>query len=156
MSFYIIQGGSRLEGSLPIHGAKNAVLPILAAATLCGDCVLQNCPHLSDVEVAMDILRHLGCEANWQGEELLTRQTHGGDCCIPNCLMVAMRSSIVFLGAIIARFGYGELTLPGGCELGSRPIDLHLEALSQMGAVILEEGKSLICSAPTGDRKSVV
>ncbi|MEG0853818.1 MAG: UDP-N-acetylglucosamine 1-carboxyvinyltransferase, partial [Angelakisella sp.] len=71
MSFYIIQGGNRLEGSLAVHGAKNSVLPILAAATLCDDCRLSNCPHLTDVEVAMDILRHLGCSAMWQEDEIL-------------------------------------------------------------------------------------
>lgn len=150
MSFYIIQGGNRLEGSLAIHGAKNSVLPILAAATLCGDCRLLNCPRLTDVEVAMDILRHLGCSAEWQGSEIVTTQTAGGDCHIPDELMGAMRSSIVFLGAVMARFGCAQLTLPGGCELGSRPIDLHIAALSLMGAQIAEDGKTLFCTAPTG------
>lgn len=150
MSFYIIQGGNRLEGSLAIHGAKNSVLPILAAATLCGDCTLQNCPRLTDVEVAMDILRHLGCDAHWQGSQIVTSQTGGGDCHIPDELMGAMRSSIVFLGAIVGRFGCAEVTLPGGCELGSRPIDLHLSALTSMGAEIVEQGKTLLCTAPSG------
>ncbi|MEG1943044.1 MAG: UDP-N-acetylglucosamine 1-carboxyvinyltransferase, partial [Angelakisella sp.] len=139
-----------MEGNLTIHGAKNSVLPILAAATLCGDCRLCNCPRLTDVEVAMDILRHLGCSAAWRGGEIVTVQTAGGDCRIPTELMGAMRSSIVFLGAIMARFGCAEVTLPGGCELGSRPIDLHLAALTQMGAEIAQDDKTLFCRAPAG------
>lgn len=150
MSFYIIQGGKRLEGSLSVHGAKNSVLPILAAATLCGDCRLSNCPHLSDVEVAMEILRHLGCDARWDGNEIITRQTCCGDSCIPDGLMGAMRSSIVFLGATIARFGNAVLSLPGGCELGNRPIDLHLTALARMGVITLEQEGMLLCHAPDG------
>lgn len=150
MSFYIIQGGSRLEGSLSVHGAKNSVLPILAAATLCGDSCLLNCPRLSDVEVALEILQHLGCDATFEEGVIRTCQTAGGNCCIPDDLMVAMRSSIVFLGAVVSRFGCAQMTLPGGCELGSRPIDLHLAALSQMGVETAQEGKLLCCSAPHG------
>ncbi|MEG1875633.1 MAG: UDP-N-acetylglucosamine 1-carboxyvinyltransferase [Angelakisella sp.] len=150
MPFYLIQGGRPLEGSLPVHGAKNAVLPILAAATLCSDCVLEGCPRLSDVEVALDILRHLGCYAAWQDDSIVTRQAVGGSCRVPSQLMGAMRSSIVFLGATLSRFGCAEFTLPGGCELGSRPIDLHLKALTAMGAVIDEQGGSLFCSTPNG------
>lgn len=150
MSLYIIQGNNRLEGTLAIHGAKNAVLPILAASTLCADSTLCGCPELSDVEVALDILRHLGCDATRHGDCIVTRQTSRGNCRIPDTLMSAMRSSIVFLGAIIARFGCAEVTLPGGCELGSRPIDMHLLALAQMGVEIEEEGVSLRCTAPSG------
>lgn len=150
MSVYIIRGGNRLAGSLTVHGAKNAALPILAAAAVCGDSVIENCPNLTDISVAMEILRHLGCRAERQGGAIVTTRGGGGDCRIPDRLMGAMRSSIVFLGGMIACHGCAELALPGGCELGARPIDLHLSALGQMGAVIHETGGRLFCSAPEG------
>ncbi len=150
MSHYIIRGGNRLTGTLAIHGAKNSALPILAAAAVCGDSMIHNCPHLTDISVAMEILRRLGCQVERQGDAIVTTRASGGDCRIPDGLMGAMRSSIVFLGGMIARHGCAELTLPGGCELGARPIDLHLGALGQMGASITESGGRLLCSAPDG------
>ena len=156
MSHYIIRGGNRLEGALTIHGAKNAALPILAAAAICGDSVIHNCPDLTDITVAMEILRHLGCEARRQGDAIVTTQGQAGDCRIPDELMGAMRSSIVFLGGMVARHGCAELALPGGCELGARPIDLHLAALERMGARITEAGGRLLCSAPEGLRGAKV
>ena len=152
MSHYIIRGGNRLVGALGIHGAKNAALPVLAAAAICGDSVIHNCPRLTDIGVAMKILRHLGCGARREGDTIVTTRGTGGDCRIPDGLMGAMRSSIVFLGGMVARHGCAELALPGGCELGARPIDLHLAALSRMGARITETGGRLVCSAPEGLR----
>ena len=152
MSVYIVGGSSRIEGSLKIHGAKNSALPILAAAVICGDCVIENCPDLTDISVALNILEHLGCQVRREGSTVLTRRLEGGDHCIPNELMSAMRSSIVFLGGIIARHGRAEVTLPGGCELGHRPIDLHLSALRQMGVRIDDENGALVCEAPKGLR----
>lgn len=150
MSVYIIRGGNRLSGQVTVHGAKNAALPILAAAAVCGDSVIRNCPDLTDISVAVEILRHLGCRAVRQGDAIVTTRSRGGDCRIPDRLMGAMRSSIVFLGGMIASHGCAVLSLPGGCELGARPIDLHLSALGQMGAVIEETGGRLFCSAPEG------
>lgn len=139
-----------MAGTLAVHGAKNAVLPILAAAVLCGDCVLHNCPDLTDVSVAMEILGHLGCTARREGSTIITTAGSGGDWRIPDDLMKAMRSSVVFLGGMIARHGEGEISLPGGCELGSRPVDLHLFALEQLGAQVQEEEGKLRCTAPGG------
>ena len=102
------------------------------------------------MEVALSILRHLGCDARREEDRIVTTQTSGGSCVIPDQLMGAMRSSIVFLGAMISRFGCAQVTLPGGCELGSRPIDLHLSALRQMGAEIEEDCGALRCRAPKG------
>ena len=150
MSVYTIRGGNRISGEVPVHGAKNAALPILAAAAICGDCVIHNCPRLTDVSVAMEILQCLGCKVRRQGDAVVTTGGGGGDCRIPDRLMGAMRSSIVFLGGMVAKNGAAQLTLPGGCELGARPIDLHLSALSQMGAVIREGGGQLHCTAPEG------
>lgn len=115
-------------------GAKNSVLPILAATLLSGEvCRIRHCPRLRDVETAMEILRHLGCRADWQGRDLLVDAADLTRWDVPDHLMSRMRSSVVFLGAILARCGQAEMTYPGGCELGARPIDLHLAALRSMG-----------------------
>lgn len=148
MSQIIIQGGTRLEGTLAVQGAKNSVLPILAASILHpGRTVLRGCPHLSDVESSIRILRHLGCRADWEGEELVIDASDLSRWDIPDHLMREMRSSVVFLGSILARMGWAELSHPGGCELGPRPIDLHLAVLRQLGADIREEGGCLRCTA---------
>lgn len=148
MSHITIQGGRRLEGTLYVQGAKNSVLPILAATILHpGRTALLGCPHLSDVEASIRILRHLGCRAGWEGEVLAVDASTIDRWDIPDHLMREMRSSVVFLGAILARLGWAELSHPGGCELGPRPIDLHLAALRQLGADLREEGGCLRCMA---------
>lgn len=150
MSVYTIRGGNQISGVVPVHGAKNAALPILAAAAICGDSVIRNCPELTDISAAAEILECLGCKVKRQGDAIVTTKSGKGDCRIPDRLMGAMRSSIVFLGGMIACHGCAQMALPGGCELGARPIDLHLSALGQMGAVIREGGGRLICTAPEG------
>ena len=146
MSYYEIQGGRPLSGSLAIHGAKNSVLPILAACLLAsGQSVIQNCPDLSDVSTTLDILRLLGCRADREGDTVVIDTTGLTRCDIPECLMREMRSSVIFLGALLARLGEAELSYPGGCELGPRPIDLHLTALRALGAEIMEEQGVLCC-----------
>ena len=145
----MIEGGRRLSGDLTVQGAKHSVLPILAACILSGDvCVLQRCPHLEDVDTSIDILRHLGCAVRWNGPDLEVDSSTLTRWDIPDRLMRRMRSSVVFLGAILARCGQAELSYPGGCAIGARPIDLHLSALRTLGACIREEGGSLNCTAP--------
>ncbi len=147
MSIWRITGGKSLYGDIKIQGAKNAVLPIMAAAIITGcETELINCPELSDVDAAMSILRHLGCIAEREGDTVYIN-SHG--MCrtdIPHDLMREMRSSVIFLGAILARAHRAEMSYPGGCELGARPIDLHLEALRSLGAEISDHGGSLFCS----------
>ena len=148
MSYLMIGGGRPLHGRIAVQCAKNSVLPVLAAALLAGDtCRIAECPRLSDVETAAEILRHLGCTAQWDGGDLLVDTTHISRCDIPEELMRKMRSSVIFLGAILSRCGQAELSYPGGCELGPRPIDLHLTALRTLGAEINEIGGSLLCRA---------
>ena len=145
-----IVGGNRLVGSVTAHGAKNAVLPILAATVLCHGAEIKNCPDLSDVAVSCHILRHLGYAVGRQGDTLTLHREENGCRDVPPEWMRAMRSSILFLGGMLARCGGVSLCPPGGCALGGRPIDLHLSALRQMGAVITEEGDTLRCTAPGG------
>lgn len=143
-----ISGGRRLEGEIPIHGAKNSALPLLAATLLAADVSeLANCPRLSDVTASLAILRHLGCGVTQEGDRVTVDATHLRCGHVPDALMRAMRSSIVFLGAIVARCGEAVLTYPGGCELGPRPIDLHLSALRRLGVAVEEEHGRIRCCA---------
>lgn len=147
-SAFVITGGRPLGGSVKIHGAKNSVLPILAATILSGrQEVICNCPSLKDVDSSIRILRHLGCQVRREGECVTVDSgpMHRFD--VPDSLMREMRSSVVFLGAILARAGEACMSFPGGCELGPRPIDLHLSALRALGAEIVEEGGNLLCRA---------
>ena len=146
MSVYMIDGGRRLSGEVKIQGSKNSSLPILAATLLCGgECVLYNCPRLSDVEASLDILRYIGCRARREDSAVIVDTGSVTRCDIPPALMRRMRSSIIFLGAMTARFGRVRMSFPGGCELGPRPIDLHLNALRSMGVEICEDHGELDC-----------
>ena len=138
MSHLVIRGGSRLRGEAGIQGAKNSVLPILAATLLTADQVeLRGCPRLRDVDASVRILEGLGCTARWEGKNVLIVDARGlSGWAVSEALMREMRSSAIFLGAILARCGQAELSYPGGCELGPRPIDLHLAALRDRKSVV--------------------
>lgn len=153
MSMYEIQGGRPLGGRLRVQGAKNSVLPLLAAALLApGQSVIHNCPDLSDVSATLDILALLGCRVAREGETVTVDAAALSGSAIPKRLMREMRSSVIFLGALLARTGSARLCYPGGCELGPRPIDLHLAALRGLGAEIREDGECLTCTASRGLR----
>ena len=141
-----INGGVKLCGSTVVHGAKNSVLPIMAASILAeGESIIHNCPNLTDVDVSIKILTHLGCRVSRCGDTVYIDSSTMNHCDIPEVLMREMRSSVVFLGAILARAGEVILSYPGGCELGPRPIDLHMMALRTLGADIEERGGNIIC-----------
>ena len=147
----VINGGRRLEGETQVHGAKNSALPLLAATILAhGECILHNCPMLTDVDAACRILSCLGCRCSRNGSTVCVDSSNVCGNEIPDNLMREMRSSIVFLGAVLGRTRRCRLTFPGGCELGARPIDLHLAALREMGAEIEEQHGWLECAAPGG------
>ena len=146
MSQLLIKGGKQLEGELSVQGAKNSVLPILAATLLTKEpVVLQGCPRLRDVDASLRILHALGCTARWDNDDLVIDSSGMNDWRISDDLMREMRSSAIFLGAILARCGQAELSYPGGCELGPRPIDLHLAGLRDLGAEISDAGGHLRC-----------
>ncbi len=146
MAKLIIEGGKPLRGEIDVCGAKNAALPILAATVLCGGvCRIHNCPRLSDVDAAMKILTHLGCTCAREDGCVVVDSSAVTSCEIPDDLMREMRSSIVFLGAIAGRCREARLSFPGGCELGPRPIDLHLQALRALGLQIDEAHGGLDC-----------
>jgi len=151
MSEIIINGGKRLSGKVNVQGAKNSVLPVLAGTVLCGgESVVHNCPLLSDVETSLKILKHLGCKCGREKNTVIIDSSGVSEYDIPDSLMREMRSSVVFLGAVIGRMGKAVISSPGGCELGPRPIDLHLSALERMGVTITEEHGYLNCTAENG------
>ena len=148
MSVLKITGGRALSGSVRVQGSKNSALPLLAASVLTeGVSVFRNCPQLTDVQNAVAILRHIGCRVYADGDALYVDSTGPLRPDIPDELMREMRSSVIFLGPLLARCGETALCLPGGCELGPRPVDLHILALRRLGAEITEIGERLCCRA---------
>ena len=147
MGKLMIDGGVPLSGEISVHGAKNSSLPLLAATLIsAGRSVLHNCPQLSDVDTACRILEHLGCSVQREGDTVTVDSSEMSCSEIPESLMSEMRSSIVFLGAIAAQLGTARVCFPGGCELGPRPIDLHLSALQQLGLEIQDDHGYLDCT----------
>jgi len=138
MDKLVITGGARLEGEIRISGAKNAVLPIMAATLLADSPVrVRNVPHLHDVTTTMELLGRMGAELlldESMNIEVDTCAIH--TLCAPYELVKTMRSSILVLGPMLSRFGQAEVSLPGGCAIGSRPVDLHIKGLQALGAQI--------------------
>lgn len=151
MAEIVINGGKQLSGEIAVQGAKNSVLPVLAGAVLCdGECVIHNCPDLSDVQTSIKILRGLGAKVSYENRTVTVDCRCVDSYEIPENLMREMRSSVVFLGGIIGRMKKAVISSPGGCELGPRPIDLHLSALKKLGVLINEEHGFLKCDAENG------
>lgn len=151
MKKIVVNGGKPLDGSIDLQGSKNSSLPILSAAVAVeGISVIHNCPDLTDVTAALKILEHIGCKIKREGHTVIIDSSCASRFDIPEKLMREMRSSIVFLGALLARFGAASVTSPGGCEIGLRPIDLHLSALRRMNAEIVETGGQLDCRVKGG------
>lgn len=147
MSSFIINGGRHLVGESFVTGAKNSVLPLLAATYLC-DCetVLHNCPELTDVDASLKILEFLGCKCKREDKTLIIDSSGCDGFVIPETLMREMRSSIVFLGAVASKCKKAVMSLPGGCELGPRPIDIHIDALKKLGADVQFCNGKIICT----------
>lgn len=151
MEKLVINGGRPVDGKIELQGSKNSVLPILAAAlAVSGTSVIHNCPKLTDVSAAIKILEHIGCKVRQEGHTVTVDSSAVSCAEIPERMMREMRSSIIFLGALISRFGFAKVSAPGGCEIGLRPIDLHLSSLKRMGVRISENGGALECDARNG------
>ncbi len=141
MAKLVIQGGNRLEGTIPISGAKNSALAIIMAAALAhGESVLENVPQDTDVAIACQILEELGAKTFWDEEGRLHIRANGIRAYqAPYELVRRMRASFYIAGVLLARLGKAEVPLPGGCSLGSRPVDFHLKGFTAMGAEITIE-----------------
>ncbi len=144
---YIVEGGARLFGNVRVSGAKNAVLPILCACLLCDDGQVQltNCPDITDVTYTLEILKKFGCSV-FADSKQITVNANSVHSQILDCDEVSkLRSSSLFLGATLGRFGYAKQCMSGGCELGARPIDIHLDAFRKMGIICKTEGNFIEC-----------
>ncbi len=156
MQKLIIDGGTPLNGEIEIQTAKNAVLPIIAACILTEEpVVIEKCPHLNDIDAMLDIMRHLGCSAEFSGDNLIV-------CCrdvalnvIDSDLTGKLRSSIFILGSILSRCRRAYISHPGGCEIGLRPIDLHIAGLKGL-SVKIEDDYGVICCDGTAMRSGVI
>lgn len=148
MGEYIIEGGHTLHGNVRVQGAKNSALPILTATVVIGKpCVIHNCPDLSDVKSTIEILKSLGCEVRRSGTAVFVDSGKLDSNRVPDALMRESRSSVVFLGALISRTGEAVICAPGGCDIGVRPIDLHLLSINKLGVCVKEEYGKIRCKA---------
>lgn len=142
MAKIIVKKSNPLKGSVRIDGAKNAVLPIIAATLLAkGKSVLREVPNLKDVHVISDLLRHLGAEVEYKGTTLTVDATNLTTYDAPYELVRKMRASFLVMGPLLARFNQTRISMPGGCAIGTRPIDLHLKGFKALGAnVVMDHG----------------
>lgn len=137
MSSFIIEGGKRLKGTIKISSAKNAVLPVIAASLLTeADCVVEDAPDLEDVKVMKEVLTALGAKVVGEGNSIKIGAGHFDSFEAPYDLVRKMRASFLVMGPLLARKGKARISLPGGCAIGSRPIDLHLKGFASLGADI--------------------
>ena len=148
MPALLVSKSPPLSGEVTIHGAKNSVLPILAATLLCRTpCVLHNCPDILDVTHTRAILYSLGCASERRGASVYIDPRSCAGHSIPPELAASMRASSLFLGALLARQGEASLSLPGGCPIGARPVDYHLLAFRALGAEVTETDDTIHCRA---------
>ena len=146
MEKFIIYGGQKLFGEVEICPAKNSFLPILAASLLSGDkVVLKNCPNFLDIKNMIKILNFLNIQTNFQLKNLHINAKNAQNAFISHSLTKDIRSSIFMLGPLVSKFGYAKIAYPGGCDIGLRPIDIHLKGLKELGVKIVEKHGYILC-----------
>ncbi|MFA9423187.1 MAG: UDP-N-acetylglucosamine 1-carboxyvinyltransferase [Sedimentibacter sp.] len=153
MESFIVEGRDKLEGIVDIGGSKNAALPILASTVIMGrEYLLENIPDIEDVKDMLEILRSMGCTAQYDNGIAIIDSRGLNTSQVPEKLVRKIRSSIILMGAVLQRTGNVEIAYPGGCEIGLRPIDLHLKGLRKLGVEILEKNGLLVGSVkePSG------
>ena len=151
MSYLSIKGGNRLSGEINISGAKNSALPLITASILAkDDFFVDNIPDVADVNVLLNLIENLGGEYKFQNNELKINTNNMHHIKAVYDIVKTMRASILVLGPLLARFGEAMVSLPGGCAIGERPVDLHLKALEKMGAIIKIESGYIHAIAPSG------
>lgn len=143
---YIVRGGNKIEGRLSIRGAKNAILPIMAATILNKNIsIIHNVPNISDVNIMIKILESIGCKVDYNEDTLVIDSSNINCSEIDEKYVCKMRSSIIIMGAMIGILDYTKISHPGGCAIGSRPIDIHLKAIRKLGVRIEEDDNSIKC-----------
>lgn len=146
MASYIIEGGRTLQGEVNVSGSKNASLPIIAASILNpGITRLYNIPNIHDTQITLEILKYLGCKIKKKHGKIEIDSKNITKRDIPEHLMNQMRSTVILAGAMIGRFKEAKFSYPGGCDIGARPIDLHLNAFKKLGINIVEDSGFITC-----------
>ena len=143
MSYYIINGGHRLEGAVSVGGEKNAALAIIPAVILCGEpCVIENLPYIDDVRVMTELLSQIGAKTEFSSNGVLCIDPSGiNNVCVTFDMVNSLRASYYLLGALLGRYGHAEVSFPGGCPIGQRPIDQHIKGFKALGAEVeIENG----------------
>ena len=154
MSSYIIEGGKRLQGETYVSGSKNAALPIMAASILNkGITKLYNMPNIHDTQMMIEILKSLGCKVKKHSNKVVIDSSKVTKFEIPENLMREMRSSVILAGGIVGRYKKATFSYPGGCDIGARPIDLHLKAFEKMGIKVEEQYGKINCYAEEINRR---
>ena len=147
MSSYIIKGGNKLEGTVKISGSKNAALPIIAACILNkGKTTLYNVPNIQDTQMMYEIIKILGGNVQKKKNKIIVDTSKIDKYEIPDTLMHKMRSSVIIVGAIIGKYKTATFSYPGGCDIGARPIDLHLKAFEKLGITINQNYGNITCN----------
>lgn len=153
---YIIKGGNKLHGETYVSGSKNASLPILAATIISGKTTkLYNVPDIEDVRITIEILRKLGCKVKKEKNRIIINSKDATKTVIPDGLMRKLRSSVIIVGAILSRFGVANFSYPGGCDIGARPIDLHLQNFARIGIKINENSRYIECKCDKIESKII-
>ena len=148
MDKYLINGNKKLSGSVKVQSAKNAILPLLAASILTEEeVIIENCPKISDVLSMLKLLNKLGVKTNFQEDNLIINASGISGCELGNELTKELRSSVFLMGSLVSRTGCATMAYPGGCDIGLRPIDLHISALRELGVIIDEFGGEIRCFA---------
>lgn len=151
MDYLKIQGNTKLQGTINISGAKNASLPLIAMSILAKNCVvMKNLPHVADINTLLKLLSNLGATFSFENDVAKIDTSSLTQTKATYDIVKTMRASILVLGPLLARFGHCEVSLPGGCAIGQRPVDLHLKALEQMGAKIVIKSGYIEATAPNG------
>ncbi|MBQ7373402.1 MAG: UDP-N-acetylglucosamine 1-carboxyvinyltransferase [Clostridia bacterium] len=146
MDKFIVHGGNKLFGKVKIQSAKNSALPLIAASVIAeGKTVIENCSKIRDVLIMCEIIRSIGGKAEFVGDRLFLDTTDVNSWRLPSSLTGEIRASLFMVGALICRFGYASIERPGGCKIGERPIDIHVDALRSLG-VKVDEGEEIIFS----------
>lgn len=147
MDTYKIYGGNVIDGDVNIQGSKNAALPLMAAALINrGTTVLHNCPNISDVNNMAGILKCFGCGIEYENGDMIIDASDVSSVAVPAQMIKCVRASVLVMGAMMARTGYIELDYPGGCMIGARPVDYHIEALRQLGVNVTENDGKISCA----------
>jgi UDP-N-acetylglucosamine 1-carboxyvinyltransferase len=154
LSYLSIKGGNRLSGKIDISGAKNSALPLITASILAkNDFIIDNIPNVSDVNILLNLIKNLGGEYEFKNNKVKINTNNMHHIKAVYDIVKTMRASILVLGPLLARFGEAMVSLPGGCAIGERPVDLHLKALEKMGAIIKIESGYIHAIAPNNTLK---